>query len=509
MRPHKSRPTQNAHHAAALTVAACLATAAHANPTNPIADHPDLADLPARWADQTEYFEVPGAAVFVVDEDRIYTATFGSRDPLHPDPVTPDTMFYIASISKTINATAICRLADQGKLTLDDLVKDRLPQFKHPDENLFNTLTIRDLLCHRRGMLCPPTGILNAFSGEMTDERFFYWVNEVPIVQGEVAYNNLHFTLLGRVIEAVTAKSWRDYEEQEILLPAGMTRTTAYASRQYADPDAAFPAQWTPDGFKRADLIKSDRTMHAAGGHAMSANDAARWMLLHLNDGEIDGVRILKPETARAMKVMEARLAEPRTMTGTINGYAHAWQIGELMGLPTFAHGGGYEGAYAYFLACPEQDIAVGVLTNGGLNSAYWSDAVIVDVVERLTDATGASEQWASSRATVEKRKADRAESGESVAEPAPLLTSALSRPIGLYAGWFRNEHLGTIIVTHEDNALSFALGDLALGAAPAEEPDHFVLDRAGPASFILTETGYVLGVELNHPMLGKMEFRR
>ncbi len=258
----------------------------------------------SRWAEVMDEFDVPGMAVAIVQDGRILAIeTFGMRAPGEagsdggPAP-TPGTIYYIASITKTYLATAVCALADDGKLSLDDPVGKHLPRFAlaNAPGGSAREITIRDLLCHRPGIgKAEPIVTLDAFTGEITEDRYYRWLATVQ-PSGETAYSNVHFTLLGRVVEAVSGMSWRDYLDERVLEPAGLTRTTGYASRMYGDPDCALPMERVEGEWRVCRLKKTDHTMHAAGGLGASATDAARWLMLHMNDGEIDGKRVISAE---------------------------------------------------------------------------------------------------------------------------------------------------------------------------------------------------------------------
>jgi CubicO group peptidase (beta-lactamase class C family) len=106
---------------------------------------------------------------------------------------------------------------------------------------------------------------LDAFTGEITEDRYYHFLQTIQ-PQDRPAYSNIHFTLAGRIVAAVEKKSWRDALDERLLKPVGMTRTTGYVSRMYADPDSAVPLEddgkggWIP-----ASPRKTDRTMHAGG----------------------------------------------------------------------------------------------------------------------------------------------------------------------------------------------------------------------------------------------------
>jgi CubicO group peptidase (beta-lactamase class C family) len=203
-----------------------------------------------------------------------------------------------------------------------------LPEFVLPSEDLTAALTLRDLLCHRHGLECGPIVHRDAYTGQITDEIYFRLLQDAEIAN-YVRYSNIHFTLAGRAIEDASGLKWQDFLDQRLFVPAGMMRTTAYASEMYGKLEHAEPMLRIEEMWRRSPLVKTDRTMHAAGGMGTTARDAARWLILNLNGGEIDGRRIL-PET------MEEE----------------------------YFHGGGYVGAASYISFLPEHGIGVAALAN-------------------------------------------------------------------------------------------------------------------------------------------------
>lgn len=474
----------------------------------PFADDPALADLPARWQEHMEVFNVPGAAVVIVRDGDVYVHTFGVRDPEGSKPVTPDTMFYIASITKTFNAMALCAMQDDGMLSLDDPVRKHLQRFNLPEghEDLEQTITVRDLLCHRYGINSPMIVALDAYSGDITEDRYWYWLEHAGTVAGETQYTNVNFTLAGKVIESASGMDWRDWLDQRIFKPAGMTRTTGYASRLYNDADCAIPLEWTEGGFVPTAQRKTDRTMHAAGGLGISALDAARWIMLNLHQGTIQGRRIISDELARAMQ-SEQSTHDPRGTIRIEEGFGLGWHRGHYVDAPMLSHGGGYVGTYAYVGLHPDQEAGFFVLVNASGPPSAWGTAVAVDCSRALTGMDPPWEPW--ERYT--KQMAERDDAGDDENDPdANAVTSAhLSRPVGLYTGRFYNQWMGTAIVTRDGDRLSFSLGDSPRELVVGDEADTFIVSGM-PGRFYTTAGGEVDRLGLTLPGdLGEYIFER
>lgn len=468
--------------------------------------HPDLAGLTERWRAAMEACGVPALAVVVVEGDEVvHRVTLGRRDPARAEPVTSDTMFYIASATKPFVAFACEQLAEQGKLDLDAPVKRYLPRFRLADPALTESITVRDLLCHRPGLESTPAVLLDAYTGEITEERYYHFLAEVEPL-GKVTYSNLHFTLAGRVVEAVSGQNWRDYLAEHLFRPAGMLHTTGYADWMFAQDDVAVPAVLVDGQVQATELRKTDRTMHAAGGLGTSIDDLARWIRLQLGRGTLDGRTLLGGKTIEAGWQLQARGQDDGAF-GPVDGFGLGWQHGNYRGHLELRHGGGYVGAGSYVCFLPELGLGLGVLATGGAGAGALCQLVSTDVHERLLaddeirdPLPGLLERVRSAMARDRQRQAE-----ERAALAVPL---QLSRPAASYAGTYRNEWFGTVTLVAEGERLAGHLGDIAFelttpaldqallyGSGPAEGTEGrfeirdgqvlaFTLDLVGPVRF-------------------------
>ena len=319
---------------------------------------PELAGLEDRWREAMKDLAVPGMAVAILRPNSpTVLATFGIRDATTEDPVTEDTFFYVASVTKTYMAALMAALAEDGVVDLDAPVRTYLPQLRLPDEALAASITVRDLLCHRFGIDRSEIVWLDAYTGQITDIDYFRLLAGAEIA-GKVGYTNVHFTLAGRVVEAVTGRSWKDVLQERVFDRAGLGRTTAYASRMYADPDHAEPMLSLAGRWIDLPVRKTDRTMHAAGGIGTSIRDAARWLRLHLDGGAIDGRRVVSESTMKDLLAFHSRYDEPKGRIRIDMGFGLGWRLdpghhlqlnGRIGGRVDFSYEkGGVEGAYAH-----------------------------------------------------------------------------------------------------------------------------------------------------------------
>jgi len=460
---------------ASLAFLVCALVARAGDPPVP----PELAGLRERWESAMASLDVPGLAVIVVKDDKvIYTETIGVRDPATNSPVTPDTMFYIASCTKSYLAMAIMTLVDEGKVYLDNPVRTYLPRFQTAEPTITETLSVRDLLCHGKGLSSGPIVSLDAYTGEITEDRFYHWLKEAK-AKGEFEYTNLHFTIAGRIVEAVSGKSWKDFLDEKVFKPSGMTRTTAFASRMYADANCAFPSDLFNGKLAATRVRKTDRTMHAAGGLGASIQDLGRWLRLNLNRGSLDGKTVVTRESADEMRKIHAKLSSPMSRgLRTREGHGLGWNIGPYDKVTMLEHGGGYTGASALVAFIPEKGIGIAALANA---NRPITEIVIFDVCNRLLGIQ-TEDDLPKLKAAAEQRRRRQASRQKNTAA-APVNAKALTLPLQAYPGTYENADWGTFHIEVDGDQLAGRWGDLMfqlrsvgkdafLGDSGAGDPD-------------------------------------
>jgi len=429
-----------------------------------------FAALETRWQSAIEELNVPGMSVAVVYQDKvIYAKGFGQRR-LEPGlPFTPDSACYIASSTKPFTAFGIMTLVDQGKVDLDAPVKKYLPRFGLPKQDLAETLTVRDLLCHRYGIDNQIVTMAEAYTGEWTDDYFFEEVARSSGITGSWAYTNLHFTIAGRIIEAVTGKPWQEYLREAIFQPLGMTHTTARASELYAYEDVAYGHSFRDGRWVEAPMRKQDNTMHAAGGIGGSARDLAQWLRLQMSDGTVDGKRLISPTSLAEMFKPEVETDDGYMMfeRGTMG---LAWHLGGYRGEQLIHHFGGYAGYAAHVSFMPKHNLGVIALANSDRGASMLIHQAAADIYDGILGLSGEDNLPALLRRYRDNIAREAARTPEPPLSEAPL---DLSQPIDAYTGTYTSDKWGTLLIERDGDKLVGKLGNLAL-AFHAKEQDKF-----------------------------------
>src|SRR5881398_2122231 len=257
--------------------------------------------LDALIPSQLQNRNVAGAVVSVVKDGKVlFQKGYGYADVEAERPVLPDqTLFRPGSISKLFTATAVMQLVEQGKLDLDRDINDYL-DFALP-KTYPEPVTLRQLLTHTAGF---EETLKNLFVAHESDLKLLraYLVNQMPariFPPGKIpSYSNYGFTLAGYIVERVSGEKFERYIENHILKPLGMNNST------FEQP---LPPQLGPQmskGYLSASKKPRDfEWVQAAPAGALTttAADMTQFRLAFLQDGVVDGVSILKPETVRQM----------------------------------------------------------------------------------------------------------------------------------------------------------------------------------------------------------------
>jgi CubicO group peptidase (beta-lactamase class C family) len=286
----------------------------------------------------------------------IWGKGYGLADLDKETPVTLDTRFRIASITKTFTATAILQLRDAGRLKLDDPVSEYLDWFDL-HYNGAPPITIRHLLTHTSGLprdATIPHWTENAF--QSWEELMATTKQRKPTMPPllDYSYSNLGYSLLGGIVEAVSDMAWADYIQQEILDRLGMTDTVvapkgheANLATGYLNPDAH--RQCKPAPFAATNGFSASASM------ASSVNDLVKYAGFHLTTQDNP---VLSGYSLREMHQIYWLNKDWKA------GYGLGTQIMHIGDWTISGHSGGYKGYLTQFTVCREHQFGVIVLTN-------------------------------------------------------------------------------------------------------------------------------------------------
>ncbi|MGE0141999.1 MAG: serine hydrolase [Planctomycetota bacterium] len=310
-------------------------------------------------------FQPVGLAVAVVEGDRVVLELgLGERVLGGGDPVTPDTLFNIASCSKAFTAAAIARLVDAGKLGWDDQVTTHLPQFRLADPWITREMTVRDLLCHRSG-LATFAGDLLWYGSDYDDQEVLRRIESLPITQsfrGRFGYQNLMYHAAGMVLQRVGGRDWSTVMHEDFFAALGMTSTAAGFGRV---PKSATLAHPHVEGVREP--VTSFGAAKAAGAIWSSVHDLTAWVRMLLAEGKLRDAQFLSREALAECftpHVTMRRGSSPAALDA-FDSYGLGWFLSVVDGKKLVEHDGGMPGYISKVALIPADGFGIVLLNNG------------------------------------------------------------------------------------------------------------------------------------------------
>lgn len=420
----------------------------------------DRARLDAVVERVRQTFEVPGIAVAVVKDGRVVLQQgYGVRKLGGTAPVTPQSMFRIASNTKAFTTAALAILIDEGKLMWDDRVVDRMPSFQMHDPYVTREMTIRDLLTHRSGLGLGAGDLMFWPATDLNPAEIVRRIRYIPLAtsfRSRYAYDNLLYLVAGHIVETVSGKPWEQFLRERIWTPLGMTHTAGSTRALIDGADVAAP-------HARADgkLVVLDQTDHDNNAPAGSMNscveDLAKWMILQLSRGG----KIFTAERSKEMwsantitpirDLPKGAPAAFESVQPQFSAYGLGWGLRDYRGRKVVQHTGALAGYVSRTVLIPDLHLGVVVLTNQEETAAHA--AIANTVVDRYLGAPVVD--WvAAYRDLVAIEKAE----GEAEARRAAARRNADSRPslpLAAFAGRYRDAWYGDVLVEHKDGKLT------------------------------------------------------
>ncbi|MDN4608083.1 serine hydrolase domain-containing protein [Sporosarcina highlanderae] len=317
--------------------------------------------------------KIPGVAVAVSENGKvIYQKGFGTRDLETGEPVTPETIFGIASITKSFTALAIMKLIEDGKVQLEDPVTKYLPDFRLKGCDFVDDITIHHLLSHTTGI-----GTMERLEQLNGFEEHLRYLNETDHTYlgkpGEfICYNNDLFLLLGAIIERVTGEKYQDFITKLVIEPLGMERTT-YDLQELQGFDNVTVPYVLEDGKPKSCPWPTLGNYAVGGGVRSTVLDLLKY-----------GEKYVGPEKNIIADESIVRMTTPVHYVSGKSFYGYALKITpDYLGVSLVEHGGGQPGVSSNFGFIPKRGIVVAVLTNLSNISA---DAIWLAAVNTLLD---------------------------------------------------------------------------------------------------------------------------
>lgn len=443
---------------------------------------------------------VPGIAVGVVhDDELVYAEGFGVRDVDTREPVDEQTVFQLASISKTISATVIAGLAGAGRVGWDDPIVGHLPGFALADPYVTEHVTIADMYSHRSGLPDHPGDDLEELGYDRQEiiERLRY--QPLTPFRANYDYTNYGLTAGAEAAVADTGLTWEAAADQYLFEPAGMTSTVSTVQELLAAPNHATPHTVHADGTWGADFLQQPDPASPAAGVSSNIVDLARFLRLQIGAGTLDGRQIVEPNALTRTHLPQnivgfpALLEQPVSPTGRVPQYGLGWFTGVTdTGHTRYGHCGAFSlGASTCLVVVPGQRLGVVVLTNG----------TPIGVPEALTEQfvdlalTGSADvDWT----TIYRDAFASALHPEPDAALAEVSNPSPAAPDATYVGDYANPYFSDVSVRVGDDGLEMVMGP-ARRVFPLTHHDGDVFAYLPPGVLGVTEGPVTFTVEGDH----------
>jgi CubicO group peptidase (beta-lactamase class C family) len=404
-------------------------------------------------------WNAPGIGVGIVAGDKlVFIKGYGYRDYGKKLPFTDTTLFQIASNTKLFTAVSAGMLVDEGKLMWDKPVRESVPTIRFFDDQLNNTVTLRDMLAHRTGITRHDTiWYKSDFTRKELFDRVKYLEPSAPIRQ-TFLYNNLMYAAAGYIIELQSGKTWENFVRERIFTPLGMTSTVFSVTDMLKQPDRGVPYTEKRDSFELYEIPYYEDMAGVAPCGAIISNirDMSRWLTALMNEGMYEGKQVLPADVLKA--TLEPAIALPNTMAETLgfweilnSAYGMARETASYRGRFLTFHGGDLPGFHSQISFMPKEKLGVIVFVIGDHCSSLYN-LISYNVYERLVglDETPWSARMLELR--LKGKKAGTEARAKAGADRVP--NTKPSHALADYAAEYEHPAYGVLKITLEGDVL-------------------------------------------------------
>ena len=408
-------------------------------------------------------WNVPGCGIGIVVKDKmVFARGYGYRDLEKRLPVTPNTLFQIASNTKLFTATGVGFLVEEGKLDWDKPIKNYVPQIQFYNDELNANVTIRDMLSHRTG-ISRHDGIW--FKSDFTRQELFdrlkYLEPSIPLRQGSL-YNNLMYAAAGQIVEYLSGQKWEEFVKSKILTPLDMSHTMFVVEEMKKQPDFM-----TPYYEKRDTSILLPYPFYTqlqgigpAGSIISSINDLSNWLITQIYRGKFKKNQVI-PESIikETMQPAIPTASVPDKYFENLNSiYGMGRSTSSYKGHYLTQHGGSIGGIYSNISFMPADSIGVIVFSN---RISQLPVIISYTVYDRLL---GLPETPWSERSLKDYLKSkETSKESRKMPDTDRVPNTKPSHPLTDYAGIYEDPAYGSIKITLKNDSLNFTFNNTSL----------------------------------------------
>jgi D-alanyl-D-alanine carboxypeptidase len=321
---------------------------------------------------------IPGVSLVVIRQGRvILVRSYGLADVELSVPITPNSVFKLASVTKPFTATAIMMLVEEGKISLDDRIAEYLPKLPFQ----WNKVTVRQALSHTSGLAdylqAPGWSWRNSWRLDLTPDEFIDLTSAAPILfnPGEgIKYSNTGYYLLGMLIEKVSGKAYGEFLHERIFQPLRMTATRR-------DSAGIVPNRVSGYIFRNGALQNAEYTSetwaYSEGGIISTASDLAKWEAALYTEKLVKRSSLKQMWTPTKLNDGRAGIIGDNG-AGKPNYYGLGWYISEHRGHKIILHPGNKPGFSSTFTRFVDDQLTVILLCNSSSESPAFAMSLAV-----------------------------------------------------------------------------------------------------------------------------------
>lgn len=421
---------------------------------------------------------IPGMAVAVVKDGQVvYAKGFGVRRVDQQDRVDADTVFQLASISKSVAGTVVAGLVGNHGVTWDMPAAAELPGFSLSDPTVTQQVTIGDFFAHRSGL--PPAAGDKLEDLGYDRQQILQRMRYVPLRPFRTSYGYSNFGLTAGAQAAANAYGidWATLSERTLYQPLGMNSTSSRFSDFMQRSNRATP-HVLQDGRYQALYQRDPDAQSPAGGVSSSVNDLAKWMTLLLQNGSYNGLAVIKPESLLPAISGQIVNGPPNGSGAPPNQYGFGFNVGRTAaGRLKLSHSGAFMlGAGTAFTAIPAAGVAIVTLTNA---APIGAAEALNTTFEELVESGASSADWIELYG--QRFRAFYSPEG-SLAGQQPPAQPVAALGSNAYTGTYVNSYYGNAVVEDSGNGLVLKMGPTGARVFPLRHwsGNTFVFDLSG-----------------------------
>ena len=438
--------------------------------------------IPTLAADILKRTGVPGMAVAVVYDDTVqYTGGFGMRELGNDAPIDAETVFQLASVSKSLSATVVASVVGTGEATWTSRLSDINPGFALHDAWPTHSVSLADLFAHRSGLRDHGGDLLEdlGFDRDTILERLRFLEPQYSFREG-YAYTNFGLTAAAVAAAHAAGATWEELSEERLYRPLAMTSTSSRFADYIARQNRAIPHVKRNGQWQATPLQRDPDAQSPAGGASSNVTDLAAWMRLELDQGTFAGQELIP---AAALAPVHSPQAVSRVPPNPSKDQAWFYGLGTdinytKFGTPQWSHSGAFNlGAATTYYLLPAAGFGIVALTNGEPVGA--PEAVALTVLDIVQGVATIPDWLAILTPVFSQVDAATYTLGRDWTTAPASATRALAN--GTYTGMYENAFYGEVEIAARGDTLVLRIGP---------EPREFALTHFDRDTFTWQPTG-------------------